>query len=94
MLIALIKPQFEAGAAQLGKGGVVRDPAVHRQVLTTTLNAAARLGLTPRGLTRSPLTGPAGNIEFLAWLQAAAANDATLLPTLDIPQAIAAAMVG
>lgn len=93
-LIALIKPQFEAGAAQLGKGGVVRDPAVHRQVLTTTLNAAARLGLTPRGLTRSPLTGPAGNIEFLAWLQAAAANDATLLPTLDIPQAIAAAMVG
>jgi 23S rRNA (cytidine1920-2'-O)/16S rRNA (cytidine1409-2'-O)-methyltransferase len=48
---------------------VVRDPAVHRAVLRAALAVAAELGLTPRGLTRSPLLGPAGNVEFLAWLQ-------------------------
>jgi 23S rRNA (cytidine1920-2'-O)/16S rRNA (cytidine1409-2'-O)-methyltransferase len=69
-VVPLIKPQFEAGPSQVGKGGVVRDPAVHRAVLHQALAAAAELGLTPRGLTRSPLLGPAGNVEFLAWLQA------------------------
>jgi 23S rRNA (cytidine1920-2'-O)/16S rRNA (cytidine1409-2'-O)-methyltransferase len=68
-LVALIKPQFEAGPAQVGKGGVVRDPAIHRAVLHEVLSYAATLGLTLRGLVRSPITGPAGNIEFLAWLQ-------------------------
>ena len=48
---------------------MVRDPAVHRAVLRRTLEFAAGIGLAPRGLTRSPLTGPAGNVEFLAWLQ-------------------------
>jgi 23S rRNA (cytidine1920-2'-O)/16S rRNA (cytidine1409-2'-O)-methyltransferase len=67
--VALIKPQFEAGPEQVGKGGVVRDPKVHRAVLHQALAAAANLGMTPRGLARSPITGPAGNIEFLAWLQ-------------------------
>jgi 23S rRNA (cytidine1920-2'-O)/16S rRNA (cytidine1409-2'-O)-methyltransferase len=68
-LVALVKPQFEAGAEQVGKGGVVRDPQVHRAVLRDTLAFAEALGLTPRGLARSPITGPAGNVEFLAWLQ-------------------------
>ncbi|NNJ11215.1 TlyA family RNA methyltransferase [Chloroflexales bacterium ZM16-3] len=68
-VVPLIKPQFEAGPGQVGKGGVVRDPAVHRAVLREALAAAAALGLTPKGLTRSPLLGPAGNVEFLAWLQ-------------------------
>lgn len=68
-VVALVKPQFEAGAGQVGKGGVVRDPAVHRVVLREALGAAAELGLTPRGLVESPITGPAGNREFLAWLQ-------------------------
>lgn len=68
-VVALIKPQFEAGAQQVGKGGVVRDPAVHRHVLREVLAAAADLGLLPCGLTRSPITGPAGNVEFLVWLQ-------------------------
>ncbi|HMQ29778.1 MAG TPA: TlyA family RNA methyltransferase [Chloroflexaceae bacterium] len=68
-VVALVKPQFEAGAEQVGKGGVVRDPAVHRAVLREVLAFADGLGLTPRGLTRSPITGPAGNVEFLAWLQ-------------------------
>ncbi len=68
-VIALIKPQFEAGRDQVGKGGVVRDPAVHRQVLYRVLRWAEGHGLAPRGLIRSPLVGPAGNVEFLAWLQ-------------------------
>jgi 23S rRNA (cytidine1920-2'-O)/16S rRNA (cytidine1409-2'-O)-methyltransferase len=67
-VVALIKPQFEAGAAQVGKGGVVRDPAVHAAVLRETLTFAASISLAPRGLVRSPITGPAGNVEFLAWL--------------------------
>ena len=67
-IVALIKPQFEAGAAQVGKGGVVRDPAVHAAVLRASLAVAAEGGLAPHGLARSPITGPAGNVEFLAWL--------------------------
>jgi 23S rRNA (cytidine1920-2'-O)/16S rRNA (cytidine1409-2'-O)-methyltransferase len=67
-IVALIKPQFEAGAAQVGKGGVVRDPAVHAAVLRASLGVAAEGGLAPHGLARSPITGPAGNVEFLAWL--------------------------
>lgn len=84
-IIALIKPQFEAGPQQVGKGGVVRDPAVHRAVLRDILTAAATLRLTPRGLTRSPITGPAGNVEFLAWLQPGG-------PELAIDQTISAVL--
>jgi len=67
-VILLIKPQFEAGRSQVPRGGVVRDPAVHRQVLVDVLAFAQGLGLTVRGLVPSPITGPAGNREFLAWL--------------------------
>jgi 23S rRNA (cytidine1920-2'-O)/16S rRNA (cytidine1409-2'-O)-methyltransferase len=67
-VVALIKPQFEAGAAQVGKGGVVRDPAVHAAVLRDILSFAGGIDLPPHGLARSPITGPAGNVEFLAWL--------------------------
>jgi 23S rRNA (cytidine1920-2'-O)/16S rRNA (cytidine1409-2'-O)-methyltransferase len=74
-VVALIKPQFEAGARQVGKGGVVRDPAIHRAVLRRALAFAAQVGLPAHGLVRSPLTGPAGNLEFLAWLQAGGALD-------------------
>lgn len=68
-IIALIKPQFEAGKKDVGKGGVVRDAATHRRVLTDILDFADAAGFTIAGLTTSPLKGPAGNIEFLAWLQ-------------------------
>jgi 23S rRNA (cytidine1920-2'-O)/16S rRNA (cytidine1409-2'-O)-methyltransferase len=68
-IVALIKPQFEAGRRQVGKGGVVRDPAVHRAVLTEVIAAAADLDLGLQGLIRSPITGPAGNVEFLAHWQ-------------------------
>jgi 23S rRNA (cytidine1920-2'-O)/16S rRNA (cytidine1409-2'-O)-methyltransferase len=65
-IVALIKPQFEAGREQVGKGGVVRDPAVHRQVLEKVIGDALGEGLRLRGLTVSPLKGPAGNVEFFA----------------------------
>jgi 23S rRNA (cytidine1920-2'-O)/16S rRNA (cytidine1409-2'-O)-methyltransferase len=65
IIIALIKPQFEAGKSQVGKGGVVRDPEVHRGVLLSVFEKAERMGLYPGGLIQSPLKGPKGNIEFL-----------------------------
>lgn len=66
-VVALIKPQFEAGRRDVGKGGVVRDPEVHRAVLRGVVGAAAGLGLGLCGLMPSPLRGPAGNVEFLGW---------------------------
>ena len=68
-ILPLIKPQFEAGKGQVGKGGVVRDPAIHRAVLERVLGRANACGLAVLGLIRSPLLGPAGNVEFLAHLR-------------------------
>jgi 23S rRNA (cytidine1920-2'-O)/16S rRNA (cytidine1409-2'-O)-methyltransferase len=65
-VVALIKPQFEAGRNKVGKSGVVRDSAVHREVLETILGFAGSIGFHLRGLTFSPITGGEGNIEFLA----------------------------
>ena len=67
-IIALIKPQFEAGRKQVGKGGVVRDPVVHRAVLCDVLGWMLSNGLQVNGVIVSPLRGPAGNVEFLAHL--------------------------
>jgi 23S rRNA (cytidine1920-2'-O)/16S rRNA (cytidine1409-2'-O)-methyltransferase len=67
-IVALIKPQFEAGRTDVGRGGVVRDPHVHRRVLQNHFTMAADLGLGITGLVASPLRGPAGNIEFFAAL--------------------------
>ena len=64
-VLALVKPQFEAGRERLGRGGVVRDPSVHRAVLREVRDAMPALGLTVVGATSSPLRGPAGNREFL-----------------------------
>jgi 23S rRNA (cytidine1920-2'-O)/16S rRNA (cytidine1409-2'-O)-methyltransferase len=68
-VLALVKPQFEAGRRQVARGGVVRDPAVHSAVLHQVVDMAANLGLALRGLMASPLRGPAGNVEFLGWWQ-------------------------
>lgn len=68
-IVALIKPQFEAGPEQVGKGGIVRKTAVHRQVLLNTLQWASANGFSIHGLIPSPIQGSTGNIEFLAWLQ-------------------------
>lgn len=68
-VVALIKPQFEAGPKQVGKGGIVKDTAVHRQVLTKILEWADENQLYPAGLTRSSISGADGNVEFLVWLR-------------------------
>lgn len=68
-IVALIKPQFEAGRSEVGKGGVVRSPAVHRAVLANVLTRAFEMGLGIGGCTPSPILGPAGNREFLVLLR-------------------------
>lgn len=64
-LIALVKPQFEAGREDVGKGGVVRDPEVHERVCTQARGWVESQGWTVLGVTPSPITGPEGNVEFL-----------------------------
>jgi 23S rRNA (cytidine1920-2'-O)/16S rRNA (cytidine1409-2'-O)-methyltransferase len=64
-LMALIKPQFEAGREEVGKGGVVRDPAVHDRVCRDVAAWLAGLGWHVDGIVQSPITGPEGNVEFL-----------------------------
>jgi 23S rRNA (cytidine1920-2'-O)/16S rRNA (cytidine1409-2'-O)-methyltransferase len=64
-LVALVKPQFEAGREEVGKGGVVRDPNVHERVCTEAKDWVASQGWDVLGVTRSPITGPEGNVEFL-----------------------------
>lgn len=68
--VCLVKPQFEAGRGKVGKKGVVRDPAVHLEVLEGFTQALPALGFSLAGLTFSPVRGPEGNIEYLAWLRA------------------------
>jgi 23S rRNA (cytidine1920-2'-O)/16S rRNA (cytidine1409-2'-O)-methyltransferase len=67
--VALIKPQFEAGRGQVGKKGVVRDPLVWHRVLSDVLSMALAAGWHLAGLERSPILGPAGNVEFLSHLR-------------------------
>jgi 23S rRNA (cytidine1920-2'-O)/16S rRNA (cytidine1409-2'-O)-methyltransferase len=80
-VITLIKPQFEAGRKDISKGGVVKDQAVHRRVLEEVVQFALENGFSIRGLTRSPIKGPAGNIEFLAWFGWGAVSAPSLDPT-------------
>jgi 23S rRNA (cytidine1920-2'-O)/16S rRNA (cytidine1409-2'-O)-methyltransferase len=71
-VVALIKPQFEAGKKDVARGdGVIRDPEIHRQVLLDVLSFAQESGFGLRGLIKSPLLGPKGNAEFLVWLDLA-----------------------
>ena len=72
-VVALVKPQFEAGRDEVGKKGVVRDPAVHARVIEKVTAAAEDVGLVRAGLTESPITGAEGNREFLLHLRSASA---------------------
>jgi 23S rRNA (cytidine1920-2'-O)/16S rRNA (cytidine1409-2'-O)-methyltransferase len=63
--VLLVKPQFEAGRDEVEKGGVVRDPIVRRRTIEEVAASCRGLGISPQGVTQSPLTGPAGNVEFL-----------------------------
>lgn len=73
-VVALIKPQFEAGRDKVGKKGVVRDPQTHREVVEGMLAFSRETGYALKGLDFSPITGPEGNIEFLLWLQKGGAD--------------------
>ncbi|AJE03767.1 TlyA family RNA methyltransferase [Geobacter pickeringii] len=68
IIVALIKPQFEVGKGEVGKGGVVRDEGKHEEVVANVVTLAESLGLAVRGVTESPLLGPKGNREFLIYL--------------------------
>ena len=67
-MICLIKPQFEAGKDKVEKGGVVRDPKIHKEVIENVIECAKSLAYSIKGLTYSSIKGPAGNIEYLIWL--------------------------
>lgn len=73
-VVALIKPQFEAGREHVGKKGVVRDKKIHASVIERVLDFAAEVGFTIRGLDFSPVKGPEGNIEYLAYLSKGGAS--------------------
>lgn len=83
---ALIKPQFEAGREAVGKHGIIKDPAVHQQVLEQTLPMMVENGFTVKGLTFSPIKGGQGNIEFLAWLERT--DDAMIDPAVSMTQTV------
>ena len=89
-VLCLIKPQFEAGKDKVGKKGVVRDPAVHEEVLQNFISLAKSLDFTIRNLTFSPVKGPEGNIEFLAHLSMQPGEDSYLAPGELVAQAHAA----
>ncbi len=89
-VLCLIKPQFEAGKDKVGKKGVVRDPAVHEEVLQNFISLAKSLDFTIRNLTFSPVKGPEGNIEFLAHLSMQPGEDSYLAPGNLVAQAHAA----
>ena len=74
-VVCLIKPQFEAGRESVGKKGVVRDPAVHRQVLDAAIGYAKDNHFTVLGITFSPIRGPEGNIEYLGYLRKSEEED-------------------
>lgn len=85
-MVCLVKPQFEAGKEKVGKKGVVRDPAVHAEVLREFLRYAPECGFGVKGLDFSPIRGPEGNIEYLAWLEKGAAS----IPEFDVEALVAA----
>lgn len=68
-LVCLVKPQFEAGREQVGKKGIVKDRAVHREVIENVVGYAAENGMFVHGMTYSPITGAKGNIEYLLYLK-------------------------
>jgi 23S rRNA (cytidine1920-2'-O)/16S rRNA (cytidine1409-2'-O)-methyltransferase len=83
-LVLLVKPQFEAGKQEAGRGkGVIRDGAIHQRILAEVLTFAQGLGLSLRGLLRSPVLGPKGNVEFLLWVQN---TGASVAPAADLIQ--------
>ncbi|MDO4804223.1 MAG: TlyA family RNA methyltransferase [Lachnospiraceae bacterium] len=90
-VVCLIKPQFEAGREKVGKHGVVRDKGVHEEVILTVLEYAESIGFAILGLDYSPIKGPEGNIEYLAYLAKEALEDAKPLPFSELTKQVVAA---
>ena len=88
MGVCLVKPQFEAGREKVGKNGVVRDPATHREVLHNAMGYASANGFAVRGLDFSPVKGPEGNIEYLMFVQKSA--EPAVLDDSAVEQVVAA----
>ena len=86
-MIALIKPQFEAGREQVGKKGIIKDPAVHEEVIRKTAGYAKDNGFCVKGLDYSPIKGGSGNIEFLIWIRKSSEED----NNIDISAVVSAA---
>ena len=82
-MVALVKPQFEAGREKVGKGGIVRDKSVHREVVENVVKYAENADLRPCGLSYSPITGAKGNIEYLLYMKKTSDED-VLLKEADI----------
>ncbi len=74
-MVALVKPQFEAGREKVGKGGIVRDKSVHREVVENVVKYAENADLRPCGLSYSPITGAKGNIEYLLYMKKTSEED-------------------
>jgi 23S rRNA (cytidine1920-2'-O)/16S rRNA (cytidine1409-2'-O)-methyltransferase len=85
-IVLMIKPQFEVGRSNLGKNGVVRDPALHADAVQRVCQSAYDLGWGTQALAPSPLPGPAGNVEYFCWLRSDAGA-----PSLDAAHAVVAA---
>ena len=77
-LVCLVKPQFEAGKDKVGKKGVVRDPAVHLEVVERFYSQAEQFDFSVQGMTFSPIRGPEGNIEYLGWLSVGAGHSVSI----------------
>lgn len=92
-IVALVKPQFEAGRGQV-PGGVVRDPAVHRATIERVASAAVRAGLRPIDVVASPILGPEGNREFLLHLRVGEGSGDGARPSADLGARIDAAIAG
>jgi 23S rRNA (cytidine1920-2'-O)/16S rRNA (cytidine1409-2'-O)-methyltransferase len=82
-IVSLVKPQFEAGRGQVGRGGVVRDPVVHRSVLSGLVEWGASEGFGVQDLAISPIRGPAGNVEFLALIVPGEDNSPSIASRID-----------
>ncbi|CZQ87422.1 s-adenosyl-l-methionine-dependent methyltransferase [Trichococcus palustris] len=87
-VVALIKPQFEAGRGKIGKKGIVRNPEVHNEVLKDILEFASLAGFDVLNLSFSPITGGTGNIEFLVHLQANSHTPGIISAEIDAPQVV------
>jgi 23S rRNA (cytidine1920-2'-O)/16S rRNA (cytidine1409-2'-O)-methyltransferase len=84
-LLVMVKPQFEVGRESVGRGGVVKDPRLRATAVQAVADRARSLGLGARGITASPLPGPAGNVEYFLWLRA----DADVLTAEAVDRAVA-----